>query len=173
MSILCYIIFRHGEPIRIMKRHVHSAISGTHCGETPAPHDARYYVTGLWNCFFAAHFWPRLLFPDFLPIPLPYYWLLLPGFVLALWQKRFEVVLLATLPVVGGYLVTGGAAVEQRLLLAIPFWIILMSFTLAALLKLRPWPGLHIILWGIAASILLERIGPVDSIYLCQDENPV
>ena len=111
---------------------------------TPAPNDMRYYVTGLWNCFFAAQFWPRLLFPDFLPIPLPYYWFLVPGVVLAVWEKRFEVVLLATLPVVGVF-VTGGPAVEQRLLLAIPFWIILMSFTFAALLKLRPWPGVQIV----------------------------
>ena len=55
----------------------------------PSPNDIRYYVTGLWNCFFAAHFWPRLLFPDFLPIPLPYYWLLLPGFVLASLAEAF------------------------------------------------------------------------------------
>jgi sugar lactone lactonase YvrE len=157
MSILCYIIFRHGDYTYYEGTYIRDfwhALRGT-----PAPHDARYYVTGLWNCFFAAHFWPRLLFPDFLPIPLPYYWLLLPGFVLALWQKRFEVVLLATLPVVGVF-VTGGAAVEQRLLLAIPFWIILMSFTLAALLKLRPWPGVQIVLGFVAASILLTGIGP-------------
>jgi hypothetical protein len=119
----------------------------------------RYYVTGLWNCFFAAQFWPRLLFPDALPIPLPYYWLLLPGFVLALWQKRFEIVLLATLPVVGVF-VTGGAAVEQRLLLAIPFWIILISFTLAGLLKLRPWPSVQILFCAIAALILLDGLIP-------------
>jgi DNA-binding beta-propeller fold protein YncE len=123
----------------------------------PAPHDIRYYATGLWNCFFAAQWWPRLLFPDFLPIPLPYYWLLLPGFVLALWQRRFEVVLLATLPVLGVF-VSGGPAVEQRLLLAIPFWIILISFPFGALLKLRRWPGLYILLWGVAASILLSGL---------------
>jgi len=116
-------------------------------------------VTGLWNCFFAAHFWPRLLFPDFLPIPLPYYWLLLPGFVLALWQKHFEVVLLATLPVVGVF-ISGGPAVEQRLLLAIPFWIILMSFTLAGLLKLRPWPGVQVVLGVLAGLILLDGLVP-------------
>jgi DNA-binding beta-propeller fold protein YncE len=157
MPILCYIIFRHGDYTYYEGTYIRDfwhALRGT-----PAPHDARYYVTGLWNCFFAAHFWPRLLFPDFLPIPLPYYWLLLPGFVLALWQKRFEVVLLATLPVVGVF-VTGGAAVEQRLLLAIPFWIILMSFTLAALLKLRPWRGVQIVLGFVAASILLTGLGP-------------
>jgi DNA-binding beta-propeller fold protein YncE len=122
-------------------------------------HDMRYYATGLWNCFFAAQYWPRLLFPDFLPIPLPYYWLLVPGFVLALWQKRFEVVLLATLPVVGVF-VSGGPAVEQRLLLAIPFWIILISFTLAGLLKLRPWTGVQILFCAIAALILLDGLIP-------------
>jgi DNA-binding beta-propeller fold protein YncE len=99
------------------------------------------------------------LFPDCLPIPLPYYWLLVPGFVLALWQKRFEVVLLATLPVVGVF-VSGGPAVEQRLLLAIPFWIILMSFTLAGLLKLRPWPGVQIVLCIVSALVLLDGLGP-------------
>ena len=155
--ILCYIIFN---------REHYTYYEGTYIRDfwhalrgIPAPHDVRYYVTGLWNCFFAAHFWPRLLFPDFLPIPLPYYWLLLPGFVLALWQKRFEVVLLATLPVVGVF-VTGGPAVEQRLLLAIPFWIILMSFTLAGLLKLRPWPGVQIVLGVLAGLILLKGLGP-------------
>src|SRR4029077_4566613 len=121
--------------------------------------DMRYYVTGLWKCFFATKFWPRLLFPDFLPIPLPYYWVLVTGVVLAVWEKRFEVVLLATLPVAGVF-VTGGAAVEQRLLLAIPFWIILMSFTFAALLKLRPWPGVKIVVCALAALILLDGLVP-------------
>ena len=157
MPILCYIIFRHGDYTYYEDTYIRDfwhALRGT-----PAPHDVRYYVTGLWNCFFAAYFWPRLLFPDFLPIPLPYYWLLLPGFVLALWQKRFEAVLLATLPVVGVF-VTGGAAVEQRLLLAIPFWIILMSFTFAALLKLRPWPGVQVVACALAALILLDGLIP-------------
>jgi len=155
--ILCYIIFNREHYTYYEGTYIHrfwDAVRGT-----PAPNDMRYYVSGLWNCFFAALFSPRLLFPDFLPIPLPYYWLLLPGFVLALWQKRFEVVLLATLPVVG-VLITGGPAVEQRLLLAIPFWIILMSFTLAGLLKLRPWRGVQIVLGVLAGLILLKGSGP-------------
>jgi DNA-binding beta-propeller fold protein YncE len=155
--ILCYIIFN---------RDSYTYYEGTYIRDfwhalrgIPAPHDMRYYVTGLWNCFFAAHFWPRLLFPDFLPIPLPYYWFLVPGVVLAVWEKRYEVVLLATLPVVGVF-VTGGPAVEQRLLLAIPFWIILMSFTFAALLKLRVWPGVQIVVCAVAALILLDGLVP-------------
>src|SRR5438046_2438473 len=78
-----------------------------------------YLLLVRWNSFFAAHYGPGLLFPDALPIPLPYYWLLVPGFVLALWHKRFEIVPMATLPVVGVF-VSGGPAIEQRLLLAIP-----------------------------------------------------
>jgi DNA-binding beta-propeller fold protein YncE len=155
--ILCYIIFNRDHYTSYEGAYLHqfwNAVRGA-----PAPNDVRYYVTGLWNCFFAAHFWPRLLFPDFLPIPLPYYWLLLPGFVLALWEKRFEVVPLATLPVVGVF-VTGGAAVEQRLLLAIPFWIILISFTVAWLLKLRPWPGVQIVFGALAGLILLDGLLP-------------
>jgi hypothetical protein len=155
--ILCYIIFNREHYTYYEGTYIHrfwDAVRGT-----PAPNDMRYYVTGLWNCFFAAQWWPRLLFPDFLPIPLPYYWLLLPGFVLAVWQKRFEVVLLATLPVVGVF-VSGGPAVEQRLLLAIPFWIILISFTLAGLLKLRPWPGVQIVVGVLAGLILLKGLGP-------------
>jgi hypothetical protein len=153
--ILLYIVFRLHDYTYYEGAYLHqfwNAVRGT-----PAPNNMRYYVTGLWNCFFAAHFWPRLLFPDALPIPLPYYWLLLPGFVLALWQKRFEIVLLATLPVVGVF-VTGGAAVEQRLLLAIPFWIILMSFTFAGLLRLRRWPAVQIVLGVVAALILLNGL---------------
>ena len=155
--ILCYIIFNRESYTYYEGTYLHqfwNAVRGT-----PGPNDMRYYVTGLWKCFFAAKFWPRLLFPDFLPIPLPYYWVLVPGVVLAVWEKRYEVVLLATLPVVGVF-VTGGAAVEQRLLLAIPFWIILMSFTFAALLKLGPWPGVQILFCAIAALILLDGLIP-------------
>ena len=90
---------------------------------------------------------------------MPYYWVLVPGALLAVWEKRYEVVLLATLPVVGVF-VTGGPAVEQRLLLAIPFWIILMSFTFAALLKLRPWPACKSLLCALAALILLDGLVP-------------
>src|SRR4029077_14869894 len=87
--ILCYIIFNRGSYTYYEGAYIRDfwhALRGI-----PAPHDVRYYVTGVWNCFFAAHFWPRLLFPDFLPIPLPYYWFLVPGVVLAVWEKRYEV----------------------------------------------------------------------------------
>jgi hypothetical protein len=124
----------------------------------PAPNDMRYYVTGLWSCFFRVP-GPRLFFPDFLPIPLAYYFFLLPGLIFAIWQGRCEVVLLATLPVVAVF-TSGGMTVEHRLLLAIPFWIILMGFAFAGLLILRLPIGFKIIILGVAASALASGFVP-------------
>ena len=122
----------------------------------PFPIGIRPYIEQLRSCFFSA---PaiRFLIPDTLPIPLPYYWFLVPGVVIAAWEKRFEIVLLATIPVVGAFI---AKAIENRLLLPIPFWMILMSFTVAWLLKLRPWPGVRIVVGVVAALILLDGLVP-------------
>ena len=123
---------------------------------SPFPVGIKAYTKQLLDCFFTV---PALRFfiPDTLPIPLPYYWLLLPGLALALWQKRFEIVLLATIPVAGAFIAT---SYENRLLLAIPFWVILMSFTFAALLKLRRWPGVQIVFCVTSGLILLHGLVP-------------
>ena len=122
----------------------------------PFPIGIRPFIEQLRSCFFSV---PALRFfiPDTLPIPLPYYWFLVPGVVLAVWEKRFEIVLLATIPVVGAFI---AKAIENRLLLPIPFWMILMSFTVAWLLKLRPWPGVQIVVGAVAALILLDGLLP-------------
>src|SRR5206468_1051201 len=77
--------------------------------------------------------------------------------VLALWQKRFEIVLLAIIPVVGAFIAT---CIENRLLMPIPFWVILMSFTLAGLLQLSRWLSVQILFCVIAALILLDGLIP-------------
>jgi len=167
--ILFYIIFNWALYRYYEGAYLHqffSAVRGT-----PAPNNLQYYVTGLWKSFFAPQYWSRLLFPDALPIPLPYYWLLVPGLVLALWQKRFEIVLMATLPVLGVF-VTGGPAIEQRLLLAIPFWIILISFPFGGLLKLRRWPGVQIVACVLAGLILLKGLGPSIRYVYSKTKNP-
>jgi len=105
----------------------------------PSPNDISYYVTQLWRLFFSVP-GPRLFLGDVLPIPLPYYFFLLPGIVLALLKKRFEIVLLGTIPVVAAF-ISGGGVIEHRLLLAIPFWIILMSFSFAGVLNLNMRSG--------------------------------
>ena len=122
----------------------------------PFPNGIRPYIEQLRSCFFSIPA-VRFFIPDTLPIPLPYYWLLVPGFVLAVWQKRFEIVLLAIIPVAGAFV---ARSIENRLLLPIPFWVILMAFTFAGLLRLRPWPGLQIVLSVTAALILLDGLLP-------------
>jgi len=122
----------------------------------PFPTGIKQYTKQLWDCFFTIP-GPRFFIPDTLPIPLPYYWLLVPGFALALWYKRFEIVLLAIIPVLGAFI---AKAIENRLLLPIPFWVILMSFTFAGLLKLRRWPAVQIVLGAVVALILLDGLIP-------------
>ena len=107
------------------------------------------HVRPLWQCFFTFP-GPRFFIPDTLPIPLPYYCFLLPGLVLAVWQRRFEIALLAIIPVVGAFIATTW---ENRLLLAIPFWMILMAFTVEALLRVKLQPILKVLLWAIAAVV--------------------
>ncbi len=80
----------------------------------------------LWDTFFTIPTHSYFL-QDTLLIPLPYYGLLIPGVAVALWKKRFDILLLATIPVAGVF-VTGGPWVEHRLMMAIPFWVILIGF---------------------------------------------
>ena len=123
-----------------------------------SPNDITYYLRQVWSCFFTIP-GPRLFIPDTLPIPLLYYWLLLPGFAFALWQKRFEIVLLATIPVVGVF-VSAGPVVEHRLLLAIPFWIILIGFGLNIVTQLRLPLNFKIFLWSLSALVLMFGLVP-------------
>jgi hypothetical protein len=120
------------------------------------PNDITRYTRPLWNCFFSVPA-ARFFIPDVLPVPLPYYCFLLPGLVIALWQKRFEIILLATIPVAGAFIAT---SYENRLLLAIPFWVILMAFTFAALVKLKVQPGFKVPILGVAAFILMWGLLP-------------
>jgi hypothetical protein len=132
------------------------------------PNDIAHYTRPLLNCFFSVR-GPRFFIPDVLPVPLPYYWFLLPGLVLALWQKRFEIVLLATIPVAGAFIAT---AFENRLLLAVPFWVILMAFTFAGLVKLKLEPGFKIPILGVAAFILIWGLLPSVQYIYKKTKNP-
>jgi DNA-binding beta-propeller fold protein YncE len=134
----------------------------------PFPNGIRPFTRQLYECFFVIP-GPRFFIPDVLPIPLPYYWLLVPGFLLAIWHKRFEIVLLAIIPVAGAFV---ARAIENRLLMPIPFWVILMSFTFAGILKLRPWPSIQIVLGAIAVLILLDGLIPSVRYIYSKTKNP-
>lgn len=156
IPILAYAVFKHHEYAFHESPYLDSFLQAVR--GHGSPNDITYYTRNLWACFFGIP-GPRLFFSDTLPIPLPYYWLLLPGFVLALWQKRFEIVLLATIPVVGVF-VSAGPYVEHRLLIAIPFWMILIGFALNGVTQLRLPLSFKILLWGVSAALLVTGLVP-------------
>lgn len=101
MPILCYIVFNR----QAYTYYEATFVSGFWKAMLgfPSPNDMRHYTSHLWNCFFSVP-GPRLFTPDVLPIPLPYYLFLLPGFVLAVRQRRYEIALLGIIPVVGVFI---------------------------------------------------------------------
>jgi hypothetical protein len=152
--ILLYIGFHQNEYTYYESSFVRDFWRAVHLA--PFPDNIRQYIDQCWSCFFAVP-GPRFFIPDILPIPLPYYWLLGPGAVLAVWQKRFEITLLAIIPVAGAFV---AKCIENRLLMPIPFWVILMSFTIAGVLRLRQWRGLQVLLGIFAGLILLKGLIP-------------
>ncbi len=151
--ILCYIVFNWRAYTVYEGLMLHTFWQGV-LGK--APPSVSQYAKALWACFFGIP-GPRFLIPDTLPILLPYYGLLLPGFILALRQRRYEIVLLATIPVVAAFV---ASCYENRLLLPIPFWIILIGFTFACLTRLTWRIGYRIGLWCVATLIVLWGMVP-------------
>jgi hypothetical protein len=150
--ILCYIIFNREAYTLYESDFLRSFLAALR--GHPAPNDLSFYFKRLWDCFFHVP-GNRFFIPDALPIPLPYYFFLVPGLGLAAWQKRFEVFLLATVPVLGALIAT---AYENRLLLAIPFWMVLMAFSFSALLRWQV--RMKLALCGVAAVLLIAGLYP-------------
>ena len=96
-TILLYIVFNRTD-YTLYPRRTFFVTSGTlrdrHPFRTASSHSPSSFTTA-----FSAIPCPRFFIPDTLPIPLPYYSLLLPGIALTVWKKRFEIVLLAIIPV--------------------------------------------------------------------------
>jgi DNA-binding beta-propeller fold protein YncE len=165
-TILLYIVFKRENYTYYESAFVRDFWNAVQ--SAPFPNGIRPFTRQLYECFFVIP-GPRFFIPDVLPIPLPYYWLLVPGFLLAIWHKRFEIVLLAIIPVAGAFV---ARAIENRLLMPIPFWVILMSFTFAGILKLRPWPSIQILLGAIAVLILLDGLVPSVRYIYSKTKNP-
>ena len=123
----------------------------------PFPIGIKPFTKQLYDCFFTMPC-PRFFIPDVLPIPLPYYSAASPRYCARrLGKSALKSYCWPSVPVVGAFIAT---AIENRLLLPIPFWVILMSSTFAWVLKLRRWPGLQIVSGAMAALILLDGLAP-------------
>jgi len=158
MPLLCYIAFTW-EYYTLYEKGLVSESLKTGLG---------YRARQLYDCFFKVP-GARFFIPDALPIPIPYYPILLPGIVLALWRKRFEIVLLAIVPVVGAFLAT---AWDNRLLLPMPFWIILMAFTFAAVLRVQAPVAIKVLLWVIMLGMAGAGLVPSVRYIHNQTKNP-
>src|ERR1044071_3766817 len=168
MPIICYIYFNrqaYTQYEAIFMNDFWQALRGG-----SSPNDIRHYTSHLWNCFFSIP-GPRLFTRDVLPIALPYYLFLLPGFVLSILQRPYEIALLSIIPVLGVF-ISGTGTVEHRLLLAIPFWITLMGFTFASLLKLKLQPAVKIPIWGVSALIVMLGLAPSIQYIYSKAKNP-
>lgn len=91
------------------------------------------YIDQLRELFFAPFTYKRQFLTDFYPIPFVYYLLLVPGIALAFIRKRFEIAFLALLPVFGAFV---SGSYDFRILLAVPFWVICMAYTMNACVSL-------------------------------------
>jgi DNA-binding beta-propeller fold protein YncE len=154
MPILLYMVFNRNAYTYYESSFVRDFWYSLQAG--PFPSSIQPYIDQCRSCFFSVPA-QRFFIPDTLPVPLPYYGLLVPGLALAVWQKRFEIPLLAVIPVAGAFI---AKCIENRLLMPIPFWVILMSFTVAAILKVRQWPSVQIVLGTLAGLILLDGLVP-------------
>ena len=119
------------------------------------------YLDWTFEVFFAKHTYRRWFLPDFPTIPLAYYVFILPGLFLAFTKKRFEIIFLSVLPVLGAFI---SGAFDFRVLLAAPIWVICMAFSInslfvnkiSTLLKYRPFVviiGLSCLSFGLFPSI--------------------
>jgi hypothetical protein len=91
------------------------------------------YWDRLMNIMFGEHTYLRWFSPEAPALPIAYCIFMVPGLVIAFLKKRFEIIILAILPVFGAFI---SEAYDMRFLHAIPFWIILIAFTLSWILNL-------------------------------------
>jgi hypothetical protein len=91
------------------------------------------YINNTREVFFGSFTYLRRFNFEFVPLPFAYYIFLLPGFLIALFKKRYELFFLALLPVVAAFI---SGIWDFRFLHAVPFWIILMALTFKTLMDL-------------------------------------
>lgn len=92
------------------------------------------YLVQLRELFFAKHSYLRQFVPGFYAIPLSYYFLIIPGLLLALLKRRFEIIFLSLIPIAGAFV---SGSFDFRVLIAVPIWVISMAFGLNNLFLYR------------------------------------
>jgi hypothetical protein len=127
--LLVYILFNYDNYVLRERGLLHDFVSlylkGGLAGIQP-------YLNQLTELFFAKFTYERQFLSDFYIIPLGYYFLLIPGFIIAFVKRRFELIFLALIPVFGA-LISG--SYDFRVLLAVPIWVICIAYYLDFIFK--------------------------------------
>lgn len=89
------------------------------------------YASQIGEVFLSPATFRRQFLMDYPAIPYVYYALLLPGFVIVWIKKRYELLFLAILPVIGAFI---SGAYDFRILIAVPIWVLIMSYGIHAAL---------------------------------------
>ena len=154
--LLAYILFNYDSYVirerGILQEFFRSFREGGFLGIKP-------YFDRIIELFFARHTFLRQFSADYYIIPLPYYLLLIPGALLVLSRKRFEIIFLSLIPVFGA-LVSG--SYDFRVLLAAPYWIICIAYSLnyvfgsesPNLNRIKSYPLMAISLCSILAGLI-------------------
>jgi len=154
--LLVYVIFNYPEYTLREKNLSHEFFLNLKKGGLPALNP---YFKDLSRLFFTKYDL-KFFLPGFYPIPLSYYFLLIPGLFLSLIKKRFEIFFLSLIPVFAAFI---SKPYDFRVLLAVPAWIISIAFSLDYLSELAPRKkifnklifsiGLTLVLIGLIPSV--------------------
>lgn len=83
------------------------------------------YADQIVEVFTAPITYRRQFLFDYPLIPYAYYLLLIPSIVIAVIKKRYELVILAVLPIAASFI---SGAYDFRILIAVPIWVMLMAY---------------------------------------------
>lgn len=130
------------------------------------------YINDLKGIFFDPLSYRRLAMQDLVIFPFWYYVFLVPGMAIALIKRRFDIVLLAVVPVAGAFIST---AYDFRVLHAAPFWIVLMAYALHALTRLEKVTPSYLVnfaVFAVALGILAAGWIPSVRYLYAKSKNP-
>ena len=109
------------------------------------------YASQIGEVFMSPVSYRRQFLVNYPVIPYVYYFLLLPSVVIVWIKKRYELIVLAILPVIGSFI---SGAYDFRILIAVPIWVLIMSYGIHTILRhIRLRIGMYIlVIFGVLTT---------------------
>ncbi len=158
IPLLAYILFNYDNYILRERGLLQDFISVYESGGLPA---IQPFFNQISELFLAEHSFRRQFLSDFYIIPIAYYALLMPGFLIAFMKKRFEIVFLSVIPVLGAFV---SGSYDFRVLLAVPLWIICIAYYLDFIFKSLKTYNKNLRIAFIAISLFFFLLGLIPSV---------